>query len=206
MTVCMAQTPPQPRDFWNTVYEKETMKFRRDASTFVQHAVEGRTTGRALDLGMGQGRNSLFLASQGWQVTGVDISDVAIAEAKATAAQAKLPLTTVQQSLDQFDIKEGQWNLIVLSYMQFWMARQSAAELARIANGLAPGGLLVVEGFAAEDAPGGPTMGFQTNQLLRSFAERLKVVEYQDSSIASDWKLGTKNRVMKLIAEMAKQP
>lgn len=72
----MAQTPQQ-RDFWNTVYEKETMKFRRDASTFVQHAVEGRAPGRALDLGMGQ-------------VTGVDFSDVAIAEAKAAAELARI--------------------------------------------------------------------------------------------------------------------
>jgi SAM-dependent methyltransferase len=205
LTLLQAQTPapldpPQQREFWNTVYAKETMKFRREASAFVQHAVEGLTPGAALDLGMGQGRNALFLASQGWRVTGVDISDVAIAEAREKAEKVGLKIATVQQGLNQFDIGEGKWNLIVLSYMQFWLARQEPAEFERLAKGLAPGGVLAVEGFASEDAPGGPQFGFQTNQLLQAFAGRLRVVEYRDAIEASDWKLGTKNRVMRLLA------
>lgn len=192
------------KEFWNTVFAKETMKFRREASAFVQQVVEGRPAGRALDLGMGQGRNALFLASQGWQVTGVDISNVAIAEAQATAKRMTLPLTAIEQSLDDFDLGQGQWDLIVLSYMQFWLARQGEPQHARLVNALADGGLLAIEGFAAEDAPGGPAMGFQTNQLLKAFGGRLKVMEYRDSSEASDWKLGTRNRVMRLVAQRVK--
>ena len=191
-TATPAPDPSQQREFWNTVYTKETMKFRREASAFVRHAIEGRTAGRALDLGMGQGRNALFLASQGWQVTGVDISDAAIAEANAAALKANLSLKTVQQGLSEFDIGDGQWDLIVLSYMQFWLARQSPPQFNRLAAALAPGGLLAVEGFAAEDAPGGPTMGYKSNQLLASFAPLLRVVEYRDSIEASDWKLGSR--------------
>lgn len=47
-------------------------------------------------------------------------------------------------------------------------------------------------------------MGFQTNQLLKAFGRRLKVVEYRDASEASDWKLGTRNRIMRLVGQRAK--
>ncbi len=193
-------TPEGRRQFWNTVYTKETMKFRREASAFVKRAAEGRKPGRALDLGMGQGRNALFLASVGWQVTGVDISDAAIAEAEGTAKKLKLPLQAVKQSLDEFAPGDAQWDLVLLSYMQFWLAGAKPAQTEKIRNALAPGGILVIEGFASEDAPGGPAMGFKTNQLLQMFGERLRVMEYGDSTEESDWKLGTRNRVMRLVA------
>ena len=48
-------------------------------------AVQGRKPGRALDIGMGQGRNAVFLATQGWDVTGFDPSTEAVRIAKANA-------------------------------------------------------------------------------------------------------------------------
>ena len=186
---------------WNDIYANSKMRFRAEASAFVQRVVKGRAAGRALDLGMGPGRNALFLAAEGWQVTGVDISDVAIEKALASARAAGLKLDAVKQSLDAYDPGEGKWDLIVVSFMQFWLVNAAPEKLERIARGLAPGGILAVEGFAAEDAPGGPRMGFQTNALIGWFAPGLRVIEYQDAREESDWKFGTRNRVMRIVAE-----
>jgi methylase of polypeptide subunit release factors len=50
---------------------------------------QGRKPGTALDWGMGQGRNAIYLAGQGWDVTGVDISDVAVEQAKKNVEAPK---------------------------------------------------------------------------------------------------------------------
>jgi 2-polyprenyl-3-methyl-5-hydroxy-6-metoxy-1,4-benzoquinol methylase len=44
--------------------------------------VRGRKPGKALDIGIGEGRNAIFLATQGWEVTGFDISDVGVRSAE----------------------------------------------------------------------------------------------------------------------------
>lgn len=193
--------PARQREMWNDIFENNKMKFRAEASAFVKRAVKGRPPGRALDLGMGTGRNALFLAAEGWTVTGVDISDVAVAKAVQSAKTAGLTLKTVTAGLDEFEPGDGEWDLVVLSFMQFWIANADQAKLDRITKALAPGGILLVEGFAAEDAPGGPKMGFQPNALLRYFGTSVRVIEYQDAREQSDWKLGTQNRVMRIVVE-----
>lgn len=189
------------RAIWNDIFQHNKMKFRAEASAFVKRAVAGTPPGRALDLGMGTGRNALYLASEKWDVTGVDVSDVALKQANAAAQSAGLKIKTIDSSLDSFDPGREQWDLIVLSYMQFWIANASPEALSRITASLKPGGLLVIEGFAAEDAPGGPKMGFPPNGLLRLFEPGLTVKLYEDLRKPSDWKLGTTNRVMRLVAQ-----
>lgn len=195
------RTPEMQREMWNDIFANNKMKFRAEASKFVERVARGRKPGRALDLGMGTGRNALYLASEGWETTGVDISDVAAGKANETAKAAKLKIETVVQSLDTFDPGEGKWDLVVLSFMQFWVANAAPEKLAAIAKSLAPGGLLAIEGFAAEDAPGGPRMGYQTNFLLKLAQPGMRVVEYTDAKEDSDWKLGTRNRIMRIVLE-----
>jgi methylase of polypeptide subunit release factors len=72
--------------------------------------VEERKPGKALDLGTGQGRNAIFLASTGWTVTGVDISEVAIAEAKKNAAARKVQIDAIVGDLDTYDFGREQWD------------------------------------------------------------------------------------------------
>ena len=82
---CLAQTPTDAeraergRELWNGRFTDETFHFNRDANRFLQQATAGLEPGLALDIGMGQGRNSLYLAEQGWQVTGIDVADEAVA-------------------------------------------------------------------------------------------------------------------------------
>jgi hypothetical protein len=67
-----------PRERWNKVFTNPEAQINRHPNAFLQKTLEGRKPGRALDVGLGMLRNSLWLASRGWDVTGVDVADEGI--------------------------------------------------------------------------------------------------------------------------------
>ena len=107
---------------------------------FPAQIAEVRTPGTALDMGMGQGRNSIWLARQGWKVTGFDPAVQAMAVAQQNAASLGLTLTTVEARDDTFDWGDNKWDLILLSY-----AGCDPANVPRIEKALKPGGVLGIE-------------------------------------------------------------
>ncbi|MGH9695337.1 MAG: class I SAM-dependent methyltransferase, partial [Bryobacteraceae bacterium] len=108
------------RDFWNGKFGDSHTEFNRQPSRLLVDAIRGRKPGAAVDLGMGQGRNAIYLAQHGWQVTGVDLSDIAISQAKERATQLGVKLNTVLDGLDQYDLGRNRWNLIALFYVHAW--------------------------------------------------------------------------------------
>lgn len=69
--------------------------------------------GRALDIATGRGRNAIFLAERGFAVEGVDISEVALQEARRRAAEKGLAVTFRQADLDHIELPEARYDLIV---------------------------------------------------------------------------------------------
>src|SRR3954454_16318440 len=63
---------------FNQLYAAPSNLFSALPNAFLARTVSGLKPGRALDIAMGQGRNSIFLAKQGWEVTGYDISDTGL--------------------------------------------------------------------------------------------------------------------------------
>ena len=74
---------------FNNIYTSPEPGFSTQPNALVVSAVEGRMPGRALDVGAGQGRNAVFLAQNGWDVTAVDIADEGLKIATRNAEQAK---------------------------------------------------------------------------------------------------------------------
>ena len=72
--------------------------------------VKGRTSGTALDYMMGQGRNAIYLASLGWQVTGIDISGAGLKQAREAAEARKLHIETIDADANQWDFGVDQWD------------------------------------------------------------------------------------------------
>jgi SAM-dependent methyltransferase len=153
--------------------------------------VKDRKPGRALDVGMGQGRNALWLAQQGWDTTGYDPAERAVALARENAAKAGVKLNTVIATDSQFDMGLAKWDLILLSYVEI---RENANKVIRA---LAPGGLVVAEYFHSDN--GGTPGGFADNELLRLF-EGLRVIRYEDSEAVADFGMN-KTPVVRLCAE-----
>lgn len=185
---------------FDKIYASTAPPFRTEASAYLVRAVEGRSPGAALDVGMGQGRNALYLASIGWQVTGYDISDGGLASARAQADAHKLTIRTVRASHDDFDFGVGRWDLVVMAYA--FAPMDDPRFLQRVRDSLKPGGIVVVEQFNA--APDKPTNRGPANALFRSF-EGLRVVDYQDTVARSEWG-GMLCRIGRITAEKDPAP
>ncbi len=188
-------------DRWNRILTSPKPRFNTEPNAFLASIVEGEVVGKpapgkALDVGMGQGRNAIYLASQGWQVTGFDPADKAVAVAEQEAQRLGLELETFVQRDDEFDFGTDQWDLIVLSYVSL---RHLLPDLHR---SLKAGGLVMVEAFhrdAAENRSIGRGVVFDTNELLELFAE-YRIVRYEDTPGAADFGRRT-TRLVRLLAQ-----
>lgn len=108
------------RDYWNSKFKDPNAQFNRQPSRLLADVVRNRKPGLAVDLGMGEGRNAIYLAQHGWQVTGVDLSDVAVAQAKKRAAVLQVNLAAIVDRLDHYDFGKDKWDLISLFYLHAW--------------------------------------------------------------------------------------
>ena len=182
-------------DRWNRSLTAEKPVFNTQPNAFLVEMVKGRAPGAALDVGMGQGRNALYLAQQGWAVTGFDPADKAVAQANATAAKLGVKLTTAIQGSEDFDFGENRWDLIVLSYV-------TVRDIAdRVVRALKPGGIVVVEAFhrdVTRERPVGGGVVFDSNELLNLFG-KLRVLRYEDADATSDFG-GAGSRAVRLCA------
>ena len=98
--------------------------------------------GPAVDLGGGQGRHALYLASLGFDVELVDLSEEALGQARRTAAQLELPLRTVRSNIAFYDPPAG-LQAAVAALMFHVPAEHSSLQIAsRLAAALNLGGLL----------------------------------------------------------------
>lgn len=189
------------RTQWNTIYGAADFPYKTEHNAFLASIVESRTPGTALDVGMGRGRNSLYLASKGWQVTGVDISDEGLRIAAEESKKAGLNYHAVRQDFSTFDVGTACWDLIAGIYMGDLMIY----EASRLISGLKPGGLLVIENFARDiNQParvGGAPLGYTANQILAVYSA-LRVRRYEDTVGVADWgRQGREVPVVRFVGE-----
>jgi len=191
-------TDPRDQDFWNKKFGDPKTEFKREPSPLLINAIQGRRPGRALDLGMGEGRNTIYLAQHGWQATGVDLSTVAIAQARTRASQLHVEINAIVDDLTHYELGKGQWDLIAAFYIHAWYNGTRPETPARLLAALKPGGLLVMEGFAGPEQ-----FMFQPNELLRDFPA-LRVLRYEDMEAEAEWAPGHPSHIVRFIAEKAR--
>jgi predicted O-methyltransferase YrrM len=173
--------PETDRARWN-----ETFRFgaaeKLEPNKLLVETVHGVHPGKALDVGIGQGRNSLYLASQGWDVTGIDISDEGIRQANETAAAAGLTLHTENVDHNTWDWGTGQYDLIAFIYMG------PKPDVAKMRTALKPGGLVVIEYFMDDGANKGTGLGgFTHGQLATLFQDGFEIVRNDEVVDVADW-------------------
>jgi SAM-dependent methyltransferase len=192
------QPPPMdPRERWNKEFGSGIPSLRNaDYSEFLAGVIKGRKPGTALDLGIGQGRNAVYLASVGWDVTGVDISDVAVEQARKNAQQKNVKVTAVVADLDAHDFGENRWDLVTSFYMHSWHRNSKTDVPARILRSLKPGGVLVMEAFRRP-----PNVnGFVVAELATLF-KNFRIVRNEELVAKADWGSGESTELVRFVAE-----
>jgi SAM-dependent methyltransferase len=168
------------RSLWDARYEAKGALWGAEPNQFLAEIAEVLEPGTALDLGCGQGRNSLWLASRGFEVTGLDLSSVAIEQARAVAAELDLDASFESVDLTTWDPVGRVWDLVVLTYLHLSHERRPVVHAAA-RRAVAPGGRLVViahhlDNF--ENGVGGPPVPellFTEQQLAGDFSN-LKIL------------------------------
>ena len=144
---------------WNERYATRGMVWGTDPNRFLADYATGLTPRRVLDLGCGQGRNAVWLATQGHRVTGIDLSPVAIEQARRMAADRTVDaLFEVANVVEDWMPPPGAFDLVVLSYLQLPPHDRRVAH-AKAAEAVAPGGTLWLIAHHSDnitDGVGGP--------------------------------------------------
>ena len=130
-------------DAWDERYAAAELVWSAGPNQFLVAEVEGMAPGRALDLACGEGRNALWLAEQGWAVTGVDFSQVALAKAARLAEARRVEVDWVVGDVPAWRPPTEGFDLVIVFYLQLAdPARRRALEVA--ASAVAEGGTLLV--------------------------------------------------------------
>jgi 2-polyprenyl-3-methyl-5-hydroxy-6-metoxy-1,4-benzoquinol methylase len=146
------------RETWDDRYQGEGLLWTDRPNRFLVAEVSGLQPGRALDLACGEGRNAVWLAEQGWQVTGVDFSCVALEKARRLAEKRGVAADWICADLLEYTPSREAFELVILFYVQL-PADQRREILSRAASAVAPGGTFLLVAHAPENLErgyGGP--------------------------------------------------
>jgi SAM-dependent methyltransferase len=170
---------------WDERYAQDGWAFGTDPNDFLKQEAHRIPPGRVLCLGEGEGRNAVFLAEEGFEVVGVDRSQVGMDKAQGLAQERDVFIETVVCPIEDFELAEEEWQGIVSIF--FHLPPQLREKIHRsVVLGLAPGGVLVLEAFTPQqlefDTGGPPSLDrLVTLEMLEEELEGLDFVVAQET-------------------------
>lgn len=159
----------------NYVYGKAPAKFLSENYSYIPFGAS------VLDMGMGEGRNAVFLAQKGYKVTGIDISSVAVQKALALSKEFGVQINTIVASLNKYKIQEGAFDAIVC----FYYVDRSLIE--KMKSWLKPGGIIIYEAYTTEQIKNDKKMSHETpfhfylkpQELFKLFSD-MRVLKFEE--------------------------
>ncbi len=133
------------REDWDRRYADVENLWSAKPNRFLVAEVEPLPPGRALDLACGEGQNAIWLATLGWDVAGVDFSEIAIAKAQARAEREGVAVDFAVADLLEYEPEPGAYDLVLLLYLHL-VPPERRLVLERASAALAPGGTLLLVG------------------------------------------------------------
>lgn len=165
------------KEKWDSKYQVDEYITGKKPCDWLKNSAGFLTgNGKALDIAMGEGRNTVFVASLGYDVLGVDISEAGIRKAQALAKKKKVRIKTLLVDLDDYDLPEKTYDLILC--FNFLDRRMFPA----IRRALKPRGLIFYETFTIDHLKHSSFKRewvLEHNELLREFGE-FRVLKYQE--------------------------
>ena len=170
-----ADAKPRDQERWDSKYGTEAYIFGREPVPFLKQNIHLLPKGRALDIAMGEGRNGVYLATQGFEVVGLDISPKGLEKAQALAKQNGVTIETRVVDLEKHTLKKNTYDVILMMY---YMQRDLWPQ---IRDALKPGGMAVIETYNVDHLKHqkfNPKWLLDTNELIQAFGD-MKIIRYQ---------------------------
>jgi SAM-dependent methyltransferase len=144
---------PAVQEEWDRRYAEAERLWSGKPNGALVAEVAGLTPGRVLDVGCGEGADAVWLARGGWEVTGLEVSGLALARAAQHAVDAGVRVRWVHAGLAEAALAPASFDLVSAQYPALLRTPDDAAERALL-SAVAPGGvLLFVHHAGFEDQP-----------------------------------------------------
>jgi tellurite methyltransferase len=182
---------------WDERFKGKEFAFGKEPNPFLKKHLPFLPKGSALDIAAGEGRNAVFLATHGFEVDAVDISERGLRKIRKLAKEAGVRVHTVLSDLDVYPIEKKKYDLIV----NFYFLRRSL--LPRMKKGLKKGGRVIFETYTLEhrtlgaERPKQAKYFLKPNELLRLFKD-FRILFYREGIFREG---GRRKAVAGLIAE-----
>jgi len=170
------------RAHWDARFAGEEYHFGTEPNVFLASQEARLRPGMStLCVADGEGRNSVWLARHGLRVTAFDISPVGVEKAKRLARAAGVEVDYHLADINAWDWDAAQYDLVVVIFIQFLAPPERAKVFDGIARAIAPGGLLLMQGYRPEQVEygtGGPPIpgNMYTEPLLREAFGHLEIL------------------------------
>lgn len=136
---------------WDKEYDCEEYVYGTEPNDFLRENVHLIPKGKILSLAEGEGRNAVFLAKLGYQVTAVDASLVGINKAKTLAALNNVDIDFIHADLADFELGNSKWDAIISIFCP--MPPSFREQLHhKVSRGLKRGGIYITEAYRPEQA------------------------------------------------------
>ena len=160
---------------WDSKYDTETYIFGVTPIPFLVDNLKLLPKGKTLDIAMGEGRHGVFLATKGFDVLGLDISEKGLQKAHRLARDYNTTIETRVVDLETHILKKNAYDLIVCTY---YMQRDLFLQFK---DALKPGGMALIETYNIDHlkyAKFNPKWLLRSNELLETFKD-FKIIRYQ---------------------------
>lgn len=171
---------------WDNRFDVERFLYGTEPVEFLKANVHRLAKGKALVLAAVEGRNAVWLAGQGYEVTAMDAAPIGLGKAAALAAQPGVTIQTEVGDLQYgYDMGEAKYDLITDFYYH------DVAMIPAVMRALKPGGMFVLQNFLIDQletnrfGPKNPDYLAKANELLRQL-EGYRVLHYEDTVVDLD--------------------
>ncbi|RMH36485.1 MAG: class I SAM-dependent methyltransferase [Nitrospirae bacterium] len=173
----VAEAAPQDKARWDRKYQTEDYIFGKDPIPFLKEVSDLLPKrGQALDLAAGEGRNAVFLATLGLDITAIDISEEGLKKAKALARERGVSIKTIAADLESYRLPAKTYDVIVCTY---YLQRDL---IPKMKAALKPGGMIVMETYTQDHHKYRPRFPqdylLKPNELLKWFDDFV-ILRYQ---------------------------
>ena len=169
---------------WDQRYSGEAYAYGTEPNEFLVAMAPRLPLGRVLCLGEGEGRNAVWLASQGHDVTAADASRVGLEKAERLAVERGVTITTVHSDLAKHEIDPDAWDGIVSVFCHLPPALRAEVH-RRCVSGLRSGGVMLLEAYTPRQlghGTGGPPAAelMMDEETLRAELAGLEFMHLQE--------------------------
>lgn len=170
--------------FWNARFNKAEFIFGKEPNEYlVDQASRYLKSGNSvLCIADGEGRNGVWLAKQGMQVTAFDVSDIALAKAKQFAKDEQVSIQYSLCDVDGFAWQSDAYDAVVGIFIQFADPQMRTRIFEQVRQTLKPGGIFILQGYTPKQLDyktGGPSLleHLYTEEMICELSQGFEILD-----------------------------